>query len=197
MKYIGTLAIALLVIGAVVGIYGNTLVPVEETEIEYVEEERIWNTITGDGDPGGDASGFMYGMTYPHQAVPATAYASNLSNVTAYEFSDSLNAEMTNETPYSTTFDTVFKYRVNDTIAYNTSGSCWEISWVRGYLDMTFTAQANFADQLMEVVHIANNTDFMWFHLYLADSDGGAGSGFSITHGETFNMTGILMEGYY
>ena len=153
--------------------------------------------ITGDGDPGGDASGFMYGMTYPHAAVPATTYASNLSNATAYEFSDTLDAEMTGETPYDTTYDKVFKYRVNDTVAYNTSSSQWEIDWVRGYLSVEFSAQANFNDQLMEVVHIANNTDFMWFHLYLADSNGGAGSGFTITHGETFNMTGILMEGYY
>lgn len=193
---IGTLMIALLMVGAIVGHFGNNIDFDEETEIIYVDDKPEWTPITGDGDPGGDTSGFMYGMNYPHSGTPATTYASNLSNATAYEFSDSLDAEMTGETPYNTAYDKVFKYRVNDTVAYDTSNSSWRIDWVRAYLTVDFTSNADFSDQAMEVVHIGNNTDFMWFHVYLQDSDGGAGSGFTITHGETFKMY-PLMEGYY
>ena len=189
--------IALLMIGAIVGHMGNIMVPDKELEAEpVVERTAEWTHITGDGDPGGDTSGFMYGMTYPYQAVPATAYASNLSNATAYEFSDSLDTGMTGETPYDTAYDVAWKYRVNDTVAYDTVNSTWREDWVRAYFSIDFTSNADFSDIAMTIYQIGNNTDFMWFHAVIQDADGGAGTGFTITHGETFNQTG-LMEGYY
>lgn len=160
---------------------------------------RNWQPVLlGDADPGGDASGFMYFMAYPHQADPATAYASNLSNSTAYEYSDSLNSEMTNETPHSTTFDLVVKFRVNDTVGYNTSSSKWETTWVRANITVDFDFATDVgADTAMTIVMIANGTNFAWYHGWIADSDGGAGAGFQITHNEKYNVTSVTADGYY
>jgi len=194
---IGTLMIALLLIGAIVGNYGNMIGSDEETVVEYVVERKAeWTHITGDGDPGGDTSGFMYGMAYPYQADPGTAYASNLSNATAYEFRDTLDGEMTGETPYDTTYDWAFKYRVNDTVAYDTVNSTWREDWVRAYLTADFTSNADFSNIAMTIYQIGNSTDFMWFHAVIQDADGGAGTGFTITHGETYTIN-PLMEGFY
>lgn len=156
---------------------------------------RSWKPIiTGDANPGGDNSGFMYFMVYPHQADPGTAYASNLSNATAYEFSDSLNTEMTGETPHSTTFDFVLKFRVNDTVGYNVSGSCWEDSWVRANITCDFDFAGDIAaDTAMTIVQIATSTDFAWYHAYI---NNGA-VGYQITHNEKFNVTSVKASGYY
>ena len=174
----------------------HVMQPVVENKVMNVKRE--WSDALGDADPGGDASGFMYFMAYPYQAAPTVAYASNLSNATAYEYSDSLNAEMTGETPYATAFDFVGKFRVNDTVGYNTSSSAWEIDWVRGNMTCDFQHATDVgALQAMEIIEIANNTDFAWYHVYLQDADGGAGTGFTITHGETYNITALTIQGYY
>ena len=156
---------------------------------------RSWKPfVTGDGDPGGDASGFMYFMVYPHSATPATTYASNLSNATAYEYSDSLNAEMTGETPHTTAFDFVLKFRVNDTVAYNVSGSKWMDTWVRANITCDFDFAADIAaDTAMTIVQIANGTDFAWYHAYVNNG----GVGYQITHNEKFNVTSVKASGYY
>jgi hypothetical protein len=180
--------------------YNANISDIEKPEI-IVEEEPVkpkeWHDL-GDADPGGDNSGYMYGMNYPYQATPTTAYASNLSNGTAYEFSDSLDAEMTNETPHTTPYDIVIKFRVNDTIGYNTSSSEWEISWVRILITVDFDYATDVGPlQAMEMIEIGNNSDFAWYHGYLQDADGGAGSGFQITHGELFNQSDIRIQVYH
>ena len=167
--------------------------PIVENEVIIKPREGKWLTL-GDGPMVGDESGYMYWMNYPYQAVPATAYASNLSNATAYEFSDSLSAEMTGETPYDTAYDKVCKFRVNDTIGYNTSDSSWEIDWTRVNVSVDFQYATDVSSVLMTIYEIANNSDYAWYHGVLQDADGGAGTGFTLTHGETFNITKIWVQ---
>ena len=164
--------------------------------IENPLDVRSWKPglVKADGDPGGDNSGFMYFMSYPHQAAPAVAYASNLSNATAYEFLDSLNGEMTGETPYNTAFDFVMKFRANDTVAYNTTTSTWEDTWVRANITCDFDFAVDIGpDAAMTIVQIGNNTDFAWYHAYI--NNGAAG--YQITHNEKFNVTSLTADGYY
>lgn len=157
---------------------------------EVVVEETItakWHRLpyVGDGDPGGDNSGFMVGRAYPHQAAPAVAYAVNLTNDNSYEHSDTINTTMTNETPHSTTFDLVLKFRVNDTVNYNVSDSSWEPSWILANATVDFDWAADVPWTTMTLVEIDNNTNFCWYHAYL--NNGGAG--YQIAQNEGYNWT--------
>ena len=200
MDKISVLVVCGFVFGAVAGGYLVMMKPEMLSKMNDVKtvgdmSSRVWKPIvTGDADPGGDNSGFMYFMVYPHSATPATTYASNLSNATAYEFSDSVDCELTGETPHSTPFDFVLKFRVNDTVGYNVSGSCWEDSWVRANITCDFDFAVDIAaDTAMTIVEIGNNTDFCWYHAYI--NNGGAG--YTITHNEKFNVTSVKASGYY
>jgi len=165
--------------------------PITQTTIQ---EDLSWNHILGDADPGAGNSGFMYFMTYPHQGVPGTAYASNLSNATAYEYSDSIDTELTGETPHTTTFDFVMKFRVNQTVGYNVSSSTWETSWVRSNITCDFDYATDIgADSVMTIVQIATSTDYAYYHAYINN----ANAGYQITHDEKFNVTSTTTDGYY
>lgn len=159
-----------------------------------------WRAL-GDGDPGGDVSGFMYAMTWQYNATHATDYAINLSNssVYCYEYSDSLDTEMTGETPHSQKYVYLQKFRVNDTVGYNVTAGAWEDSWVRANITVTsdFNGGDTDADVAMTIVQIANNTDFAWYCAYILDANGGAGTGFELTHNEKFNITSITADGWY
>ena len=153
-------------------------------------EQREWKLVPlGDASIDG-ATKVMYVMAYPHQASPAVAYASNLSNATAYEFYDGLNSEMTGETPYDTTFDLVVKMCINDSHAYNTSDSSWELGWVNA--TATCADLSIGADTAMTEVSIGNGT-YMFVHYYL--NNGGAG--YQISHGETYNVTNYEFWAYH
>ena len=177
--------------------------PIVENEVIELTVKREWSKPLGDADPGGDNSGFMYFMAKNHSANPTVEYASNLTNRTGgnancYEWSDSLNTEMTGETPYATAFDFIVKFRVNDTVGYNTSSSAWEIDWVRANMTCDFRYITDVgALQEMTIIEIATSADFACYHGYLLDNDGGAGTGFIITHGETYNITALTVQGYY
>jgi hypothetical protein len=191
--FLGSIAISFLLIGVVVGIV--MIANMNISEIIVSVGQRGWrNIVSADADPGGTSSGFMYFMVYPHQAAPGTAYAANLSNATAYEFSDSLNTEMTGETPYSTTFDFVLKFRVNTTVGYNTSGSRWEDSWVRANITCNFDWATDISTlSSMTIIQIGNNTQFAWYHAYINN----AAAGYQIGKNERFNVTALTAEGYY
>ena len=81
--------------------------------VQPVVEENIrsqWvQQALGDADPGAGNTGFMYIMVYPHSADPGTDYASNLTNSSAYEYSDSTDCELTGETPHGVAVDFVVK----------------------------------------------------------------------------------------
>lgn len=199
--------LTLIIIGITISsiyLFSVSDVIVEQTIGEEQVPERSWKPIlTADADPGGDNSGFMYFMAKNHSANPTKEYDGNLTNGTTnsncYEWTDSLNAEMSGETPYSpTAFDFIMKFRVNDTVGYNTSSSQWEITWVRANMtcDFDFATDVG-ADQEMTIIEIANNSNFAWYHAYLLDADGGAGTGFLITHNEKYNITSLTADGNY
>jgi hypothetical protein len=158
-----------------------------------------WNTIASasDGNPGTGASGVLEIFIYAHQAVPATAYAANLSSVSpsCYASRNTLNGACTGNVPYATTFDIVVKCRYNATHAYNTTGSVWMLTWVKGLI--TSANLAIGADTQMTAVQIGSNATYLWVNFWIADSDGGAGSGFTITHGQVVNATSFKMQAYF
>lgn len=156
--------------------------PIVNNSSKDMENRVVTLVPLGDNDPG-DNSGFFYYMVYPHQADPGTAYASNLSNATAYEFSDVGNTSATGETPYSTTFDLVIKVGVTDEDGYYTSNGTRNAGYNWMLLtcaDLSIGADTNMSEQF-----IGNTTDYAWYHYYL---DNG-GSGYTITDGESFNVT--------
>lgn len=129
----------------------------------------------------------MYVMAYPHQSVPATAYASNLSNATAYEFYDGLNNEMTGETPFSTAFDIVVKMGINITHGYNDSSAAWELT----LHNATFkSSDLNFSSDVAGVEYsIDEAASWHFVHYVIQDADGGLGNGFQIGQGVKYNIT--------
>jgi hypothetical protein len=182
---------AFLIIGAIVGI----MVSFQMNDV-IVEQlggapSRSWSAL-GDATLASGTSGFMYFMKYPHQAAPGTAYHSNLSNTTAYEYRDSLNGELTGETPYTVFYDYIYKFRVNTTVGYNTSGSKWMDSWVRAYLAVDFTWQADVGNTSMTIIQITNTSTYAWYHAYLNNG----GTGYQLAKNEKDNST-IFVQGYY
>lgn len=150
---------------------------------QTIYAERI--TLAWLGDPAGDTSGFCNFYHYPHQADPATAYATNLSSDTAYEYIDALSGEMTGETPHSTTHDYVLKLVVNDTVAYNTSSASWEPTWIFMNMTMDYNFGSDIDWSQMTLVEIGNNTDYAWYHGHLNN----AGAGYTLSQNQRTNAT--------
>jgi len=190
---LGSLMLTAICIGAV-----GALMLLSTSDIPQVISsfgQRGWNQIAsaqeGGGSLGAAAGGVLQVYIYAHQAVPATAYAANLTNVTGalcYANANNLNAAMTGNVPYGTTFDIVYKIRVNVTEAYNTTGTRWMTSWVRS--NITCANLAIGADSAMVGVQIVNNTNFMWMNFYI--NNGGAG--YTITHGQQVNITSFKLQ---
>lgn len=163
-----------------------------DSVVENVVREKVLQRIqvlpVGDASLADGATKVMYVMHYPHQAVPGTAYASNLSNGTAYEFYDYLDNEMTNETPFSTAFDVVVKMAVNVTHGYNVTSAAWESA----LFNATFhgiTGYNSTTDIALTEVEIGNSSTWAYYHFYIQDADGGLGNGFQIGQGVITNYT--------
>jgi hypothetical protein len=153
---------------------------------------EVVSADTGGGPLTAGASGFCYFMTCPHAANPATTYASNLTNASSYEHSFYLNREMDGETPYTTPFDFVLKFRVNATVGYNVTK--WMDSWVRANLTVNFDFATDVGPlAAMTIVMIKNTTTYAWYHAYMNN----AHAGYSLAKNEKFNCTTIKAEGYY
>ena len=159
--------------------------------------QRGWNIVAsaqeGGGSLGAAAGGVLQVYIYAHQAVPATAYAANLTNVTGalcYAWANNLNAAMTGNVPYGTAFDIVYKIRVNVTEAYNTTGSRWMTAWVRS--NLTCANLAIGADTAMTGVQITTTGTWMWMNFYINN----AHAGYSITHGQQVNITSYKLQCY-
>jgi hypothetical protein len=144
--------------------------------------------VTGDGDPGAGKSGFFYKMVYPHQALPNTAYASNLSNATAYEYSDTGdNGACTGETPYLTTSDIVVKVGVNGTDGYNATTTAWDNSFV--WVNITCADLSIGLTDMSEVQIGTSGTTYRWMQYYVNNG----GVGYQIDVGDHFNITSVKM----
>lgn len=157
--------------------------PVIEKEIL---ESRSPFLVTGDAAPGTNTTGFFYFMIYPHSATPLTTYAANLSNATAYEYSDSYNTSATRETPYGTTFDIVVKVGgEKDDVCTSSNGTwnesmCWALVTCAG---LSIGADTNMTEKFIA----QDGTYYCWIHYYL--NNGGAG--YTITEAQSFNVTGF------
>ena len=173
--------LSLIVIGAIVG--GIYLFSVNDAVVEYeVEAQKVPTQVTGDADPG-DNSGFFYFQIRPHEADPETAYATNQSNATAYEYSDSGNVSATGETPFETTFDILIKVGVTDEDGQWSSNNTWNDAYM--WLNLTCADLSISADTDMNETEIANTSSYRWMHYWLNN----AGAGYTITEGESFNIT--------
>lgn len=159
---------------------------VQET---IVKEKRKATLVTGDGDPG-DNSGLFYFQIRPHVEDMAGTYDTNQSNATAYEYCDYGNMSCTGETPYSpTTFDIVWKVGVTNEDGYWTDNQSRNpgYNWLIG----TCTTPLGFTDlNVTNEFFIGNSTEYAWYHYVIQDADGGNGTGFTITEGQSFNVTG-------
>lgn len=165
----------------------------DEVVEKYVETkvlQRIDVFPMGDASLVDGATKVMYIMHYPHQADPGTAYASNLSNATAYEYMDGLNnSNMEGETPFSTAFDVVIKVGVNTTHGYNESSSAWELALFNATMD-GITGYNFTSDVAMNEKQIGGaSSSWFYVHYYLQDADGGGGNGFQIGQGVSTNAT--------
>jgi len=183
---------AVMIVAAISGML--YLSQIGEVVVEQTIREREIRLIPlGDGEPSGDECFMKYFMAYPHQADPATAYASNLSNATAYEYRDYLSGEMTGETPYNTAFDFVFAIGINDTVGYNITSSLWMPSWIYPNITVDFDFASDISETQMTMVEIANNSNWAWYNCYVNN----AGAGYQITHNEKYNVTSIKCSGYW
>lgn len=192
---LGSAMTSLIVIGAVCG-----FMLLATTDVEQVVTsigQRGWNTIAsaeeGGGLVGAAAGGVLQVYIWTHSADPGTDYAANLSNVSAncFAWANNLNTAMTGNVPYDTAFDVLYKVRVNDTQAYNTTGSVWMLDWVRA--NLTCANLGIGADTAMVEVEIVNNTDYLWINYYL--NNGGAG--YTITHGQQVNLSSFKLQAWY
>lgn len=187
---------SLLVVGLVVGmLIAMQVVP--------NAVNRNWGTVSAaDGNPGAGASGVLEIFIYAHQAVPATAYAANLSSASpsCYASRNTLNGACTGNVPYATAFDIVVKCRYNVTHAYNTTGSVWEITWVKALItcaNLAVGADTALTSVTTNCVQIGSNATYLWVNYWIADANAGAGAGFTITHGQVVNVTSFKMQAYY
>lgn len=153
---------------------------------------RMWQTVRADGNPGAGASGMVKIAIYPHQADPAATYATNISEGTAYAHGNTWNGSLTGEVPYDTEFDIVVKARFNTTHAYNTTTSNWDIDYVKALI--TCAGLSIGADTEMTAVEVSENTTtYMWVQFYMNN----AGSGYTVSHGVTTNVTSVKLQAYF
>ena len=151
-----------------------------------MEERHPFLAPLADATPG-DVSAFLTYMVYPHDATPDTTYASNLSNATAYEFSDIGNTTCQGETPYSTTFDLVVKVQATNEDGYFTGNQSRSDGYVWCHLtcaDLGIGADTNMTEVFMTGI---NSTETVYYTYYLNN----AGAGYTITEGQDFNVTSV------
>jgi hypothetical protein len=185
-------AVVMLSVGFIVGIMLITPMMTSTVHVERMPSVPYTWKAVGDADPGAGKGGFLYFGTYPHSADPGTDYASNLSSATFYEYTEATSGEMNGETPHTTAFDFVVKFRVNVSQGYNVSGTTWESSWVRANLTVDFDFASDISDAAMTIVQIATNSEFAWYHGYINN----AASGYQITHDEKFTVSNVKVQYY-
>lgn len=191
-RIFGSAMVTLVIIGAVCAMM--LLATTDVQQVVTTLGQRGWNTIAsaqeGGGLVGAAAGGVLQVYIWKHTGTPAAVYNANLSNASAdcYAWANNLNVAMTGNVPYGTDFDIVYKIRVNVSEAYNTTGSVWMESWVRSNITCADLSIA--ADSPMTGIQIVNNTDFMWMNYY--ENNGGAG--YTITHGQSVNITSYKLQ---
>jgi len=146
-------------------------------------DQRDWRALGADASPGYGNCGILNIFIYPHSADPATTYASNCSEGTAYAYGNSLNSSLTGNVPYHTSFDIVLKYRFNASVAYCETNTTWMMSWVN-YTIRSPNLAIN-ANTTMQEVQVTANSTYMEVQFYINN----AGNGYKITHAQQVNVT--------
>jgi hypothetical protein len=192
-KLLGSAMLSLIILGAVVGFV--MLANMNPTQIIETRGARGWNNFSlAEGNPGAGSGGCLGIHVYIHQAVPGTAYATNLTEVVGaltFAYGDNLNSALTGNVPFATAFDLAIEGRANVSQAYNTTGSKWELSWCRTLI--TCADLGIGADTAMTLVEVANNTNYIWYISYINNG----GVGYTITHGEQVNVTSLKLQAWY
>jgi len=196
----GSIAVAMLVVGATFGIVSilsvdNTIDEKIIEEIIIPEKPRTWHELGSDASPGAGDSGVINVYIYPHSADPGTDYATNLTEGAAYAHFDgtpSLDEALDGNVPYDTEFDIVVRCRYNNTHAYNSTTPGWDMTYVKAL--MTCADLSIGADTEMSEVQVATaGTTYMWVQFYVNN----AAAGYTIAHGETVNVTSFKQQAYY
>ena len=120
--------------------------------VEQTIESRKWQPVNmGDADPGSGASGVLR----VYVVLTGQTYTSNLTSDAGYvlAYGDTNNAVLSEngtDVNYSTAFDIVVKVRWNQTHAYNSSNSTYNLDWVKanitlkGALSVTNTSMTEY-----------------------------------------------------
>lgn len=191
----GSTLFTLIVLGFVVSmlVAPNTISPV--TEFIVRQEPREWSALGADATPGGENSGVINVYIYPHQGDTST-YNSALSEGTAYAHFDAtatLNRALDGTVPYDTAFDIAVTVQYNYTVAYNTTSSSWDKDHVRALLtcaDLSIGADTAMTKGDFFDINAGQDAKIIF---YLQ----GAGSGYSVGHGQTVNATSLKVQGYW
>lgn len=144
----------------------------------------------GDNNPGAGASGVME-VHVNATNTSTTPYSSNLTNTTTYASGDVNNSHIGSDVPYETAFDVIVEVRWNKTHAYDTA---WNLSLVRAYANSSVLGVTAIQ---MEEQQIATSTDYLYVSYFLRDSDGGAGTGFTIARGENVTSFSVNFESLF
>ena len=159
---------------------------------------REWRVVaTNASVPSGDC-GIINVLIYPHQSDTST-YNSALSEDDAYAHFDStpsLNESLEGSVPYNTPFDIVIIAQYNYTVAYNTSSNSWDKDYVKCLLTCSDLGISTDTEMLEgDFYDITGNTEGSTAKINFYLNNGG--SGYTIAHGETVNITSIKLMGYW
>ena len=153
-----------------------------ETRIGGFKQVRL--LFLGDNDPGSGASGVMYSWVN----LTGDGYADNVSGGWT---SDDNNSHVSSDISYESGLDAGFLVRWNKTHAWD---SAWNLSLVRVYANCSVLSVSGV--QMVEV-QVATSADYLYVNYFLRDSDGGAGSGFTISRGQNVTSYAGNFESYY
>jgi len=182
------IAIGLVVAVLFMANIGNVVVDSPESVERQLMFREVWLPFLGTNDPGSGASGVM-NVFVNATNTSASPYTDNLTG--AYESGDVNNSHIGSDVPYSTAFDVIVQVRWNRTHAYDTD---WNLSLVRAYANCTVLGVT--AIQMVEA-NITSVNDYIYVSYFLRDSDGGAGTGFTIASGVNVTSFSVVFESYY
>ena len=202
-KSIGLLGLITIAFIAGILITSTSTTPfVEKEKIIPISERNIKPIPLGVAALEADTSGLLYAHIRNHTSDPTSSNAfgygqrnhTNTSYANCFEFYDYGNNSMTGETPFNTAFDILILYRYNQAVSYNSTSGIYEIDWV--HMNITCSDLSINSPLTMEEVEIGTDGTYFYVAYYVQDSDGGAGTGFTIAQNENFNMT-LEPYGYY
>ena len=204
-KILGSAMVSALAVGVIVALMLFTSVEetifeqiLDEQVVEEIIKEKKWHTIPlGELlEMGSTEGGFLACFIYAHQAVPATAYAVNLSNTSGQcmAYGDYSNSSgMTGYVNHSTAFDIVIKVKANTSMAQNTTTAWWNISRLACYITAGNISVGPNAAMTCVNITAAHTPVYNWYNFYL--NNGGAG--YTITAGQQVNISLFYFQAYY